>query len=277
MNMKRLIATSVFALVAASSAQAADIMVPRQPEPTVPPVVVAPTFSWTGFYLGGQIGSFSGKTDTSRFSDGKTIPFDKEFSPKLSGFIGGFYAGSNVDLGNGLIFGVDTDIIWADKKDTRSKERKISAGQVDKVTQILEEFGAKIPEKHSVEGDILGTALTLKEKWAGATRARVGFAMDRIMPYIAGGVAYARMQAIASYSLKGADSPTVIASGDISDDKKTMTGYTIGGGVDFAVTDNVMMRAEYRYSDFGKKKFSQDKLEINHKTNDFRVGVAYKF
>ncbi|AQX30694.1 outer membrane protein [Bartonella schoenbuchensis] len=56
-----------------------------------------------------------------------------------------------------------------------------------------------------------------------------------------------------------------------------MVGYTLGGGVDFAMADNVILRAEYRYSDFGKQKFAKDKLELDYQTNDFRVGVAYKF
>jgi len=50
--------------------------------------------------------------------------------------------------------------------------------------------------------------------------------------------------------------------------------------MDYAVTDNLIVRAEYRYSDFGKKTFSpvswtpfDDRLSAN----DFRVGIAYKF
>lgn len=61
-----------------------------------------------------------------------------------------------------------------------------------------------------------------------------------------------------------------------SDDTKMMIGYTLSSSVDFAVADNVILRAEYRYSDFGKKKF-KDKIELKYKTNDLRIGVAYKF
>ncbi|WP_208442595.1 outer membrane protein, partial [Bartonella raoultii] len=52
---------------------------------------------------------------------------------------------------------------------------------------------------------------------------------------------------------------------------------TLGAGVDFAMTDNVLLRAEYRYSDYGKKKYFKDTAELQYRTNDFRVGVAYKF
>ncbi|WP_375652652.1 MULTISPECIES: outer membrane protein, partial [unclassified Bartonella] len=113
-----------------------------------------------------------------------------------------------------------------------------------------------------------------KQKWAGATRVRIGFAAaDRIMPYVAGGVAYTQLEA-AHGEVKVGDKTFVSGS---SDETATMVGFTIGGGLDFAVTDNVLLRAEYRYSDYGKKKFFAKEKEYNFRTNDFRVGVAYKF
>lgn len=117
---------------------------------------------------------------------------------------------------------------------------------------------------------------TFKQNWGGATRVRIGFAADRFMPYLAGGIAYGQFQDTVSISVKGEDG-TVVSSKNLTDETKTMIGYTVGGGVDFSVLDNVIVRAEYRYSDFGKKKFAKEKLEVNYKTNDFRVGVAYKF
>lgn len=111
----------------------------------------------------------------------------------------------------------------------------------------------------------------MKQKWTGATRARIGFSVARMMPYISGGVAYGKFQDILSTSITGEDPFSAT-----SDETKTMIGYTVGGGVDFAMTNNFIVRAEYRYSDFGKKKF-KDTIELDYKTNDFRVGIAYKF
>ncbi|UNE54602.1 outer membrane protein [Bartonella machadoae] len=277
MNMKWLITASAFAFVSASAAQAADVIVPPNPTP-VAPVIVAPTFSWTGFYVGGQIGGFSSKTKMDIFSNGKTIPVDNDFLPKLSGFMGGLYAGSNIDLGNGLILGVDTDIMWTDKSDTKTgKEFVIGPNQEKYVTKILNEAGIKIGDDDIEAGDKRSSSYTFKEKWAGATRVRIGFAAERIMPYIAGGIAYTQLQDITSISIIGKDTGKVKVSGNLSDEKKTFVGYTLGAGVDLAVTNNVIVRAEYRYSDFGKKKYAKDKYEVSYKTNDFRVGVAYKF
>ncbi len=56
---------------------------------------------------------------------------------------------------------------------------------------------------------------------------------------------------------------------------KIFVGYI--GGIDFAMTDNILFRAEYHYSGFGKKKFDKDGKEVIYKTNNFHIGVAYKF
>ncbi|GAA5103643.1 outer membrane protein [Bartonella jaculi] len=272
MTTKYLITTSVFILTSVSAVQAADVVVPEQP---AAPVIAAPSFSWSGFYLGGQIGGFSGKT-TSSYLKGKDTgnwtPVGKEFLPKLSGFVGGIYAGYNVDVDNGVIIGIDTDIMWSDKKDTKD----VKAPGKEKTEEASEKRARMIRAEEPTEED--GAASdqivhhTLKQKWFGATRVRIGFSTDRIMPYVAGGVAYTQLRNI----YEKADN-TAGAFDLLHDEKKKMVGYTLGGGLDFAITDNFIVRAEYRYSDYGKKKLANDKIEIGYKTNDFRAGVAYKF
>ncbi|CDO46288.1 hemin-binding protein [Bartonella henselae] len=380
MNTKRLITVSIWALIAASTAHAADVGIPRQSVLAASPVITAPTFTWTGFYAGIQAGGFSSKTDLSIVGKDKTVPLSKDLSPKLSGFEGGFYAGSNINLGDDFIFGVDTDLTLSGQKHTktiiigvddnavvenavarsRRSERSVSgtpsvsapaiaakpaisevvntsththghssghgsdghnkhhsagngahphvmgahsyvanphasnphdtqnmAGRTAQGTKVAEKnasgvYGIEQVKREVSEyglnqyGNVETLSHTLKQNWAGATRVRVGFSVDRVMPYFAGGIAYTQLHDTISISIKKNDE-SVVASKNLTDEKKTMIGYTLGGGVDFAMTDNILLRAEYRYSDFGKKKFAKEKLEINYKTNDFRVGVAYKF
>ncbi|QEE08556.1 porin family protein [Bartonella kosoyi] len=277
MNMKWLITASAFAFVSVSAAQAADVIVPPSPTP-VAPVIVAPTFSWTGFYFGGQIGGFSGKTKMDILAKGQKIPVSDDYLPKLSGFMGGLYAGSNIDLGNGLILGVDTDIMWSNKDDTKTgKTYVIAPEHINYINKLLKDASINIDKDALKPSSKRTHSFTFKEKWAGATRVRIGFAAERIMPYVAGGIAYTQLQDTASISITEKDSDKAIASGILSDETKTLVGYTLGAGVDLAMTNNIIVRAEYRYSDFGKKKFSNDKYETSYKTNDFRVGVAYKF
>ncbi|WP_375664069.1 MULTISPECIES: outer membrane protein [unclassified Bartonella] len=293
MNTKSLIATSIAALISASAAQAADVVIPRETAPAV--IAAAPSFSWTGFYLGGQVGNFSSKTKVTIPGEDKEL-FKKDNTPSPSGFMGGIYAGSNVDLGNGLILGVETDAVWADREESKTaRELTLTKEDVAFFNNALEKAKVELKDQQRFEiGDKVTEKHSYKEKWSGATRVRIGFAaVDRIMPYVAGGIAYAQVQGIQSVTGKGervkveqkadvVENPSIkknvdLTGGTWADDTKTMVGFTIGGGVDFAMTDNVLLRAEYRYSDFGKKKFANDTREFNYKTNDFRVGVAYKF
>ncbi|WP_375665998.1 outer membrane protein [Bartonella sp. TT121SHDZB] len=293
MNTKSLIATSIAALISASAAQAADVVIPRETAPAV--IAAASSFSWTGFYLGGQVGNFSSKTKVTIPGADKEL-FKKDNTPSPSGFMGGIYAGSNVDLGNGLILGVETDAVWAGREESKTvRELTLTEKNAADFNASLEKAKVELKDQQRFEiGDKVAEKHTYKEKWSGATRVRIGFAaVDRIMLYVAGGIAYAQVQGIQSVTGKGervkveqkADvvenlpvkQNVDLTGGTWVDDTKTMVGFTIGGGVDFAMTDNVLLRAEYRYSDFGKKKFANDTREFNYKTNDFRVGVAYKF
>ncbi|MBA9083052.1 MULTISPECIES: outer membrane protein [Bartonella] len=276
MNMKCVITASIFALVSASAAQAADMPVQERPTPVLPQVVVAPAFSWTGFYLGGQIGGFSSNSSSAQtYGATQEILVNNKAFPKFSGFVGGLYAGSNVDFGNGFVLGVDTDIVWSGEKAKAS--RSYALAQTDDEARFaaredLEEEEEEIEETASVSN--VTRNVTFNTKWSGATRVRLGFAFDRIMPYVAGGVAYSQIKASVAQRAEGASVETALE--DLSG-SKTLVGYTLGAGVDFAMTDSVILRAEYRYSDFGKKSFINDNVEVDVKTNDFRVGVAYKF
>ncbi|WP_336287914.1 outer membrane protein [Bartonella sp. CB60] len=275
MTTKYLITTSIFALISLSVAQASE---DTFFEPTAP-VVTVPAFSWTGFYLGGQIGGLSGRTSLNYLGDGNTRRVNsikKENLPQLSGFVGGIYAGSNVDIEHGFIIGIDTDIMWSDKKDTKA----INAISINLRKIEQSDRGEREKEEEYHDEDLVAfpgaMRYTLKQKWFGATRVRVGFSANRVMPYVAGGIAYTQLRNV--YKKSDKNRRNLIDFADFFyDEKKTMVGYTLGGGVDFAMADNMIMRAEYRYSDFGKKKFAHDKMEVGYKTNDFRVGIAYKF
>ncbi|WP_375707275.1 outer membrane beta-barrel protein [Bartonella sp. AA1HLJMS] len=328
MNTK-FITASVFSLISPSIVQAADVVAHEEPLHVASEVVASSPFSWAGFYFGGQVGGFSSKTsaitrdvDIPLYPDEESkskpwVPVEKQYMPELSGFIGGFYAGVNFDLGNNFIVGIDTDMLLTEKKDTKTRFHadESSAGGTEgsgtkgsgtkgsgtkgsgtegsgtegtgtdteelgteeksrKKAKIVRRKGRGFSRSSAEDKEEKGSLTfnhTLKQKWTGATRVRVGFSTGRVMPYIAGGVAYGQFQDILS---------TVITGGEpfnrTSDVTKTMIGYTLGGGVDFAMTDHLVVRAEYRYSDFGKRKF-KDEIEVKYKTNDFRAGIAYKF
>ncbi|MGU3574864.1 outer membrane protein [Brucellaceae bacterium C25G] len=123
---------------------------------------------------------------------------------------------------------------------------------------------------YGVEGDAgyswakktVGT-IQAKEGFEGSLRARLGVDMGVVMPYVTGGVAGAQIK----------------LSDETSDTSKFRVGYTVGAGLEAKLTENVLGRVEYRYTDFGNKNYSLDSGNIKSKlqTNDIRLGVAYKF
>ncbi|WP_273755578.1 outer membrane protein [Bartonella sp. MM73XJBT.G] len=296
MNTKCLIALSLLTFMTTSTAQAADTVMfqPSTPNisassglaPKIAPVTFSTPFSWSGFYFGGQTGYVSNKSNlnyTPEEKSGKWALVNRDLSAKPSGFVSGFYVGSNIDLGNNLIVSVDTDMIWSGWKDTQTDNGKKILDKLDTLNAVFQEAGIPIIKPAAQDetipniDDIVVSSVTLKEKWGGALRARIGFASHRLMPYIAGGIAYTQMQYILSLLTKSHEDSTVFASGNVFDKTKVMIGYTLGGGFDLAMTDDIIMRTEYRYTDFFKKKFANDELKISDQAHNFRLGIAYKF
>jgi len=98
----------------------------------------------------------------------------------------------------------------------------------------------------------------------GSLRARLGYAPnDRFMIYATGGGA--------AQSLEASDA--------IASDKNTMLGYTIGAGAEAKVTENVFVRGEYRFSDYGSETFNlgAGPQEIDLQTNKVQIGLGIKF
>jgi len=277
---KYLLGVSVAVLVLAGHVQAADV-VQTYEAPEVAPVAVVPAFGWGGVYVGGQLGGSWGDGDVSADMAGGSyiipsmvsLPLTSghlfDFSPDPSGFVGGLYAGYNFDLGNDIILGLETDFVWGDVDDQSGYQ-----------SFNLSTIGGT---------DYLNARVNLKQKWAGATRIRVGYAMDRFLPYVAAGVAYSKIEGSGHAYISATPGGSPLGSPVPEYDFRgggTFTGWTVGTGADYAVTDNVLLRLEYRYADYGDKSYryvipgggtAAIDYDIDYKSHDVRVGVAYKF
>lgn len=110
------------------------------------------------------------------------------------------------------------------------------------------------------------TTLRADLDWNGSVRGRLGYAFDRFLVYGAGGLALADRDVRARGAVNGSDD-------------KLAVGWTVGGGVEAALSDNVTARVEYRYSDFGTDSFSVAGSRVKSDVTDNRVllGVGYKF
>lgn len=86
----------------------------------------------------------------------------------------------------------------------------------------------------------LGWDDSTKLRWGGTLRARGGMAVDRLLLFFTGGWAYGALTHTNSNPGLGADQFKV-----------TRSGLAAGGGIAYAITENVVGKIEYRYLDLG--------------------------
>lgn len=214
---------SVFAALAiggamiAGPATAADLSSSHE-KIVQPPPYVAAAFNWTGFYVGVQGGYAFGSTDYRYYNHGDNYGVDGTSDPR-GGIVGAKLAYYNQH--GSVVWGVLTDINFADAK----------------TNQVVHFDGNPVPEYYGSELN-----------WYGTTQARIGFAADRALFLIGGGLAYG--------GLKYTDNDYV---GWSESKSTTKLGWTIGAAIEYALTDKVSLDVAYNYLDFG----GEDKI-INY-------------
>src|SRR5262245_47229034 len=245
---------------------AADMPVKAPP----PAVTYAPP-SWTGFYAGVNLGVIADRSKESSFlpvavpgSFGDRYcwagrigasPFNCTFtnSQTAYGVLGGLQIGYNFQAGN-VVIGAEADFDGSSARKT--------------TLTPFSTFGhARVAtEKSGVEA--LGTA-----------RLRLGYAFDRALLYATGGLAYAKMvntfQANTGYAW--------------SDAAGWRTGYTVGGGLEYRLTDRWSVKGEGLYYNLGSRDHVSFSLggpgvedgtaAIHDRMTGWlaRMGVNYKF
>jgi len=149
--MRKHVGFAAMAICIATSAHAADLDIVPNIEP----------FSWTGLYLGPQVGYGWGKKDWSLNARGTA--FDADASFDIDGWLGGGQIGYNYQIGN-LVLGVEGDFSFANIDGSQfATPAAGSDGQ----------FGASVD-------------------WTATAVGKIGFAADRFLFYAKGGAAWAR-------------------------------------------------------------------------------------
>lgn len=110
---------------------------------------------------------------------------------------------------------------------------------------------------------IAGIPVTVGNDWFSTLRGRVGYGADRFLLYGTGGLAIGDV----SVSVPG------VSAGD------TKVGWTIGAGLEAALTDNITLRGEYLYTDFGKASgtVAGTPFASEFDSHTVRAGVTYRF
>jgi len=129
--------------------------------------------------------------------------------------------------------------------------------------------GASISGSHTTF-DIGGNAMHVRSNldFDASVRGKLGYSFGRFLPYGTGGVAFGNVNT--SYTFNGA--PMGSAEG-------IRVGWTAGGGLDYALTPNWSLGAEYRYTDLGNRHAGAtgfvDSNSFNY--NVVRAVLTYRF
>ncbi len=239
---RQILLASVGVLAIAGSAFAADLPSRAPPPAYLPP---PPIFSWSGLYIGGQIG-YAWGSDPIDVVDFTGLP-PAFFNTEPTGVIGGAHVGYNLQIAQWVV-GLEGTVDGSSLTGTRTSAT--------------------------------GITMTTRAETQGSIRARIGIAFDRVLIYGTGGAAFA---GITNRYTDTAGITGIIGTSET--DSKTRSGWTVGGGLEYAITNNWSIRAEYRYSDFGRSPdfpftaATLGNVAFNHhlKENQVQAGFSYKF
>jgi outer membrane immunogenic protein len=244
--MKKLLGSfAILALATPLAAQAADLPVaPAYKAPVIAPVV----FSWTGCYVGGNVG---GKWEAHR--DGSvTIPgvaglatstftFGDGSSSNNGSFVGGGQVGCNYQMGS-IVWGIEGDFDW----------NHLTDGAAVGTTAVPFNF-------------VPGDSFSWVSRWQASLRGRVGYAWDRTLLYVTGGVAWTNVNFTANWATSTCASVTGLVAtcpGLTATDSQTLTGATVGGGFEYAFTNNLSFGVEGRYTWYGNQTFNTGTVAV---------------
>ena len=220
-----------------TAASAADMRVKAAPMPAPVPV-----FSWTGFYIGANVGGAWGesRTDSSLVNTGggqqyipsvvADINAQRFQTVTASGFTGGGQAGYNWQAQN-FVFGVEADINAFNLSGTTTTSAFF--------TGFPGGAGSTPPTYTN----------SFSTTWLATIRGRAGFAVDRAFFYGTAGAAFTDL----SYRHTFAEGvfPGSSLGVQASTASATKTGWVVGAGLEYAMTGNWTVKAEYLYLDFG--------------------------
>lgn len=191
------------------------------------PAVIAATSAVD--WSGFYAGAHIGYGSGTMLLDGVIIDPSDEEQP-VDGFFGGVQLGYNVQLDT-VVFGVQTDLSLS-----AIASNEDGGGADDTVD------------------------------WLGSTTARIGLALDGVLPYVKAGVAYGG------------------GTGDAAgvEVSNTHIGWTAGAGVEIAVADNISVFGEYAYTDLGAETYSfgapvNADVDVSMQLHTLKAGLNFGF
>jgi outer membrane immunogenic protein len=241
---------------------------------------IDPGYNWSGFYLGLNVGAGWNRdrgpaSCVDNFGvlngpDCQVLPAGTTGAVSAAGVVAGGQLGYNWQYGR-MVLGLEADF---------------EGSGISGTSNVNGPFGFAVS---AGPGDVAlpAGAYTATEKldWFGTLRGRLGYAaLDRALIYVTGGLAYGHISASTNFT---APNVGTIYPGDTS---TTNIGWTVGGGVEYAFTDDLSARVEGLYYDLGTATVIGNEIPPtftpfpfqHNKTFDangaiFRVGLNYRF
>jgi outer membrane immunogenic protein len=214
-------AAAASAMFGIGAASAADL-------PLKAPPPVAPVFSWTGFYVGGDVGGAWARTDAStiQFAPGATPADLQLFRLSGSSVLAGLHAGYNWQVAPTWLLGVEGDADWTGIKASTTGPLLFNGVP-----------NAGVPFITTTD------TLSRNVNWLASIRGRAGYIGGSWLLYATGGAAWGGLQQSATQTLSA---PGVSAIWPFSS-STTAAGWVAGAGVEYALNRNWILRGEYLY------------------------------
>jgi outer membrane immunogenic protein len=243
--MKKIILATVLAGLGSASALAAD-MGARTPY-TKAPAMMETVSNWTGFYVGLNAGGAWTQKDDAVLSlpagpPQLFLPFlasgsiPTNYSNRASGVVAGAQLGYNWQVQN-IVFGLETDI----------------SGSSLKASQTV----------NTTTPSAFILVYSTKADYVGTVRARLGTLITpKLLTYLTGGFAYG--QVTHSYSETQVHTPGPVLFDQSAGTAKSLNrGWTVGGGLEWAVTNDLSVRGEYLYVNLSGHSFTTSSNNLN--------------
>jgi outer membrane immunogenic protein len=247
---KLFITTAALSVLAATSvaANAADVTARPAPYAPPPPVYAPPPPSWTGFYLGGNIGGAWARRDvTDTF-------FGVNFNPgnNNGAFIGGGQLGYNWQV-NYFVLGIEADF--------------------DGVANNNNTGTVSIPTLGSIQ-------VTSNNRWITTLAARFGVTNGPWLFYGKAGGGWVGSDDFTVTNLTTGSSITV-------SNNNTNSGWLVGAGIEWAFAPNWSAKVEYNYLGLDDRTFTVPAgspflpgdtfTQSNRNVQMVKVGINYLF
>jgi outer membrane immunogenic protein len=229
----------------------------------------APMPNWTGFYIGGHAGY--------RWADANFTSAAYFFTPPVIGGTAVAFAARNENYGlNGGIFGLQggynymltpqwltgLEGDWSWGRGSDSKSATITGVDVNS------------------DGFTFWRNSEVTLTWQATIRGRLGYVDGPWLFYGTGGIAFAHVK-WSEAAVLNTTSPTVTTAVAWTTNK-TLTGWVVGGGVEYMIDPHWIARIEYLYEGFGSfsvpYEFSPQAGNLDLKdVQKIRIAISYKF